>query len=115
MCAPFAAHRRNNDTSERVLLGGVALGRIAHREVRAMRLALLIALALLLGTFTAEARRCPQEISKINAALPNAKISAAQKAEVEKLRDEGQKLHAAGNHPASEAALDKAKAILKIQ
>jgi hypothetical protein len=47
--------------------------------------------------------------------LPNAKISAAQKAEVEKLRDEGQKLHAAGNHPASEAALDKAKAILKIQ
>ena len=61
------------------------------------------------------ASRCPMEMTKIDAALKTAQLSADQKAEVEKLRKEGEELHNAGNHPASEAALDKAKDILKIK
>jgi hypothetical protein len=61
------------------------------------------------------ASRCPMEMAKIDAALRTAQLSPDQKAEVEKLRKQGEALHNAGNHPASEEALDKAKDILKIK
>ena len=78
--------------------------------------ALLISLAIVAMFATgAFASRCPMEMTKIDAALKTAQLSADQKAEVEKLRKEGEELHNAGNHPASEAALDKAKDILKIK
>jgi hypothetical protein len=51
----------------------------------------------------------------IDAALPNAKLSAAQKSEVQKLRADGEKLHKEGKHADSMAALTKAEAILGIK
>lgn len=66
-------------------------------------------------TTDALASRCPMEMAKIDTALKTAQLSSDQKAEVEKLRKEGEDLHNAGNHSASEAALDKAKDILKIK
>jgi hypothetical protein len=81
-----------------------------------MRIIALVVLALALGFSTAaSARQCPQDMAKIDAALKTAQLSPSDKAEVEKLRKEGEQQHNAGNHPASEATLAKAKAILKIQ
>ncbi len=77
------------------------------------RLALLAALAL--SSSVAFAHSCPKEMKAIDAALPNAKLSASQKSEVQKLRAEGENLHKAGKHSESMAALGKAKGILKIK
>jgi hypothetical protein len=78
--------------------------------------AILFALSMLAAIATdALANRCPMEMAKIDAALKTAQLSPDQKSEVEKLRKQGEELHNAGNHPASEAALDKAKDILKIK
>ena len=52
---------------------------------------------------------------KIDAALAkNPSLSAAQMAEVKKLRAEGEKLHKAGKHQESVDTLAKAMKILKI-
>jgi hypothetical protein len=51
----------------------------------------------------------------IDAALPKAKLSASQMAEVKKLRAEGETLHKQGKHDESMAALGKAEAILGIK
>jgi hypothetical protein len=51
----------------------------------------------------------------IDAALPNAKLNAAQKSEVTKLRADGEALHKAGKHSESMAALGKAKGILGVK
>jgi hypothetical protein len=81
-----------------------------------MRIAALVALALALGVPTAaSARQCPQDMAKIDAALKTAQLSPSDKTEVEQLRKQGEEQHNAGNHPASEATLAKAKTILKIQ
>jgi hypothetical protein len=78
--------------------------------------ACLVALSMVAAMTTAAmASRCPMEMAKIDAALRTAQLSPDQKAEVEKLRKQGEELHNAGNHPASESALDKAKDILKIK
>ncbi len=77
------------------------------------RIAALAALVLLCST--ALANRCPLDMKAIDAALPKAKLSAQQTAEVKKLRAEGERLHKAGKHADSEAALAKAKGILGIQ
>ena len=54
-------------------------------------------------------------MQQIDAALAaNPKLSAEQLEEVKKLRAEGEAQHKAGNHPASEATLAKAKALLGI-
>ena len=50
----------------------------------------------------------------IDAAMPKAKLSDAQSAEVKKLRAEGEKLHNAGKHQESVDTLAKAKKILGI-
>lgn len=57
----------------------------------------------------------PQDVAKIDAALPSAQITSAQRAEVSKLRNQGEKLHYEGKHGQAEVVLEKAKAILKVR
>ena len=71
--------------------------------------------ALVLGSSLAFANSCPKEMKAIDAALPNAKLTAAQAGEVKKLRAEGEQLHKAGKHSESMAALGKAKGMLGIK
>ena len=73
-------------------------------------IAILAAFASLAWAFN-----CPADMSAIDAALPRAKLDAKQTAEVKKLRDEGERLHKAGKHSESMAALGKAKRILGIK
>jgi hypothetical protein len=81
-----------------------------------MKQVLLVAMALFALTSAAAAQqKHPRDVQMIDAALPSAKITPAQRAEVIKLRNEGEKLHYAGNHGAAEVALEKAKAILKVR
>ena len=59
---------------------------------------------------------CPMHMRAIDEALgKNPQITAAQMAEVKKLRAEGEELHKAGKHAESVAALHKAEAILGIR
>jgi hypothetical protein len=76
------------------------------------RIAFLVALAFAGGAF---AFHCPVDMGAIDDALPKAKLSAAQSAEVKKLRAEGEKLHKDGKHTESMAVLGKAKAILGLK
>lgn len=75
---------------------------------------ILLAASFGLASSAAFAHRCPAEMKTIDAALPKAKISEAQMAEVKKLRAEGETLHKAGKHIESADSLDKAKKILGI-
>lgn len=62
------------------------------------------------------ANHCPMDMKAIDAALAKKPtLSAAEMEEVTKLRAEGEELHKTGKHKESEAALNKAKAILKIK
>lgn len=70
--------------------------------------------ALALFSSMAVAGSCPKLWKQVDAALPSAKLSASQMAEVKKLRADGEALHKAGKHGDSEAALNKAKKILGI-
>ena len=74
----------------------------------------LAAIALALASGVTYAGNCPNEWKAIDAALPKAKLSEAQMAEVKKYRAEGEKLHKEGKHSESMATLGKAKKILKI-
>ena len=76
---------------------------------------LALAAALLLAAPLALAASCPKEMKAIDAAMSGAKLSTAQKGEVQKLRAEGERLHKAGKHADSMAALNKAKGILNIK
>ncbi len=75
---------------------------------------LFFAVALAFASTAALASSCPREMKAIDAALPKAKISAAQMGEVKKLRAQGETLHKAGKHTESVEALSKAKKILGI-
>ncbi len=79
----------------------------------------IIATAALLGALLAlpaHAFQCPADVAKIDAALKaGPDISAQQRAEVKKLRDEGERLHKSGRHAESVATLAKAKKILGIK
>lgn len=75
---------------------------------------LLTGLALALASSMALASNCPNEAKAIDAALKDSKLSAEQKAEVQKLRDEGMKQHDAGKHKESMETLGKAKKMLGI-
>ena len=75
---------------------------------------IVVAVSLALASGVAFASSCPKEMKAIDAALPNAKLSAAQTTEVKKLRADGETLHKAGKHSESMDALGKAKKILKI-
>lgn len=73
------------------------------------------ALALLIAT-PAWAGSCPTKIKAIDEALAaNPQLTAAQLVEVEKLRDQGEDLHDAGNHAESLNVLQKAMDILGIK
>ena len=76
---------------------------------------IIVSLALALASGAVLANSCPKEMRAIDEALPKAKLSAAQAAEVKKLRAEGEKLHKEGKHDASMAALGKAKGMLGIK
>jgi len=76
---------------------------------------IVVLAALMVASSLALANRCPLDMKAIDAALPKAKLSAQQSAEVKKLRAEGERLHKAGKHADSEAALGKAKGILGIK
>ncbi len=78
-----------------------------------MKKALVLA-ALALFSSAAIAGSCPKLMKEVDAALPSAKLSAAQMTEVKKLRADGEALHKAGKHGDSEAALNKAKKMLGI-
>lgn len=59
---------------------------------------------------------CPANVRQIDAALAaNPQLAAADKAKATELRNEGEKLHAAGQHQQSMDKLAEAKKILKIQ
>jgi len=74
---------------------------------------LTIASALWLFAVPAFAFQCPTDIAAIDAALAaGTDLSDEQIAQVEALRDEGQKLHDAGDHQASVDTLAKAKDML---
>lgn len=75
---------------------------------------LIVAAGLALASGAAFATSCPKEMKAIDEALPKAKLTDAQAAEVKKLRAEGETEHKAGKHKESLEALTKAKAILKI-
>jgi hypothetical protein len=75
---------------------------------------ILIAILFALTSGVAVASSCPKHMKAIDAALPAAKISAAQMTEVKKLRADGEALHKAGKHAESMEALGKAEKILGI-
>jgi len=77
------------------------------------RTALFVTLAF--ASSIAFASSCPKEMKAIDAALPDAKLSASQAAEVKKLRANGEALHKSGKHSESMAALGKAKGILGVK
>lgn len=73
----------------------------------------LAAFALaVLAAGPAQAFHCPQDMARIDAMLPQAKLSPDKLAEVKKLRAEGEALHKAGRHQESVDTLAKAQAIL---
>ncbi len=69
------------------------------------------ALALLMAG-PAFASGCPNIMSAIDAALPTAQLSAADKDKVMKLRAKGEAEHKAGKHSASVSSLTQAKTLL---
>ena len=75
---------------------------------------IVVAISLALASSVALANSCPREMKAIDAALPKAKLSEKQMAEVKKLRADGEQLHKDGKHSDSMAALGKAKKILGI-
>jgi hypothetical protein len=76
-------------------------------------------LTLLFGLIisgSALAFHCPQDMQKIDEALAkDPQLSAEKKAEVKKLRAEGETLHKAGKHQESVDTLAKAMVILGIE
>lgn len=75
----------------------------------------ILAAVLALAAGPAFARHCPMDMKQIDEALAKMpKLTDAQMAEIKKLRAEGEDQHKAGNHPASEATLEKAKKILGL-
>lgn len=72
--------------------------------------------ALIAGFATpALAFSCPKDMAAIDAALPTAKLSEADKAKVTELRKTGEAQHNAGDHASSVKTLAEAKKILGIQ
>ena len=76
---------------------------------------ILVASLFALTSGVAYAGTCPKHMKAIDAALPAAKLSDAQMADVKKYRAEGETLHKEGKHADSLAALAKAEAILGIK
>ena len=74
---------------------------------------LLIAIAMVVAMSSpALAYHCPKTVKAIDAALPNAKLSADQKAKVKQYRDEGLALHKSKKHKKAVKTLDKGVRII---
>lgn len=73
---------------------------------------LVIAIMLVAFSTPALAFHCPADIKAIDHALPKSSLDDAQKAEVMKLRDEGEAQHKAGKHKESVDTLAKAMRML---
>ncbi len=71
-----------------------------------------VAAALMLFAAPASAFYCPNTGTAIDHALTAANLSAEQKAEVEKLRDEGLALHGSGDHTGAVKSLAGATRII---
>ena len=81
-----------------------------------MKRSFALAVAMVFASGTAFAMHCPKDMKEIDAALAkNPKMSAAEMAEVKKLRAEGETLHKAGKHQESVDTLAKAKGMLKLK
>lgn len=76
---------------------------------------ILIAASLALASSTAFATSCPKHMKAIDEALPKAKLSNAQMADVKKYRAEGETFHKAGKHSDALETLGKAEKILGIK
>ena len=76
---------------------------------------ILVASLFVLTSGVAYANSCPKHMKAIDAALPTAKLSDAQMADVKKYRAEGEKLHKDGKHTESVETLGKAEKILGIK
>jgi len=77
---------------------------------------IIVAVATLLFAAGAWAFHCPADMKKIDEALAkNPQLTAAQMADVQKYRAEGEALHKAGKHQESVDTLAKAMKILNIQ
>jgi hypothetical protein len=77
---------------------------------------LVVAAAFALASSAAMAFHCPADMKKIDDALAkNPKLTAAQMADVKKMRAEGETLHKAGKHQESVDTLAKAMKILDIK
>ena len=75
----------------------------------------LIIASLAFGFATpAFAFHCPKDMAAIDAALPTAQLSDANKAKVMELRKTGETQHKTGNHAAAVKTLADAKKILGI-
>ena len=75
---------------------------------------IVLGASLVLASSAALAFHCPKDMKQIDAALPKAKLSSAQMAEVKQLRADGEQLHKAGKHQESVDTLAKAKKMLGI-
>jgi len=77
-----------------------------------LHIMLLAASLVVAVSAPALANQCPSDIKKIDAALASSNLNQEQKAEVMRLRDEGQRLHEQGNHQQSMDTLARAKQML---
>ena len=75
---------------------------------------LIVAVGLTLAASPVFAFQCPKDMKAIDAALPNAKLSAEQMAEVRKLRADGETAHKAGKHQESADLLAKAMKLVGV-
>ena len=75
----------------------------------------LLATSLMCLSSFALAHGCPGEMKKIDAAMPTAKLSAADMTKVKSLRAKGEDQHKAGQHTESMASLGEAKKTMGIQ
>jgi hypothetical protein len=75
---------------------------------------LLIAVAVLISTSVSFAQaQHPIMVAQIDAKLPSAKLSPAERAQVVSLRNQGEREHNAGKHGAAQASLSRALSMLR--
>ncbi len=79
-----------------------------------LKFAIPAALALRFVASPALAGHCPRDVKKVDAALADAQLSAADLAAVQTLRDAGDMAHKSGNHGESLEALHEAMELLGI-
>jgi hypothetical protein len=79
-----------------------------------VRKTLITAATLTLLAGPAYAFQCPSDMADVDAALTSADLSDADRAEVTRLRAEGEQKHGAGDHAGAVDALEQAKELLGI-